>query len=81
MVFSVVQFRPNGGKDMKLRVVIERDEMGYYVAEVPALPGCVSQGRTLAEARENIKEAIMGWLSVMNAKAKRHKSKTVEVLI
>ncbi len=66
---------------MKLRVIIEQDETGYYVAEVPALPGCVSQGRTLTEARENIKEAIVGWLSVMNAKVKRHKSRTVEVLI
>ena len=66
---------------MKLQVVIEQDETGYYVAEVPALPGCVSQGRTRAEAKTNIKEAIIGWLSVMNAKAKRHKSSTVEVLV
>ena len=33
---------------MKLDVVIEKDETGYYVAEVPALPGCFTQGRTLA---------------------------------
>lgn len=50
---------------MKLKVNIERDESGYYVAEVPALPGCVSQGRTIAEAKTNIKEAIVGWISVM----------------
>ncbi|HSE57276.1 MAG TPA: type II toxin-antitoxin system HicB family antitoxin [Nitrospiraceae bacterium] len=31
---------------MKLHVVIEQDEAGYYVAEVPALPGCLSQGKT-----------------------------------
>ncbi len=51
---------------MKLRVVIEKDETGYYVAEVPALPGCVSQGKTIQEARANIREAIAGWVAVMN---------------
>lgn len=35
---------------MKLHVVIEKDESGYYVAEVPALPGCFSQGKTREEA-------------------------------
>ncbi len=66
---------------MRLNVVIERDETGYYVAEVPALPGCVSQGETIAEAKANIKEAIIGWLKVMNEKAKRHKTHTVNVLV
>ncbi len=56
---------------MKLRVTVEKDDSGYYVAEVPALPGCVSQGKTLAEARANILEAIAGWVAVMNAKAKK----------
>ena len=50
---------------MKLHVVIEQDETGYYVAEVPALPGCLSQGKTREEALANIKEAIEGWLEVM----------------
>ena len=50
---------------MKLHVVIEKDETGYYVAEVPALPGCLSQGKTREEALANIKEAIEGWLEVM----------------
>ncbi|HEY5594658.1 MAG TPA: type II toxin-antitoxin system HicB family antitoxin, partial [Nitrospiria bacterium] len=49
---------------MKLHVVIEKDEAGYYTAEVPALPGCLSQGRTREEALANIKEAIEGWLEV-----------------
>jgi len=43
---------------MKFKVRIERDENGWYVATVPALPGCISQGKTEAEARKNIKEAI-----------------------
>ena len=43
---------------MKYRVLIEQDEDGVFVAEVPALPGCISQGQTRAEATENIREAI-----------------------
>jgi antitoxin HicB len=47
---------------LKYRVVIETDEDGVFVAEVPALPGCLSQGRTRAEAIANIKEAIAAYL-------------------
>ena len=43
---------------MKLRVTLERDETGIVVAECPSIPGCVSQGKTEAEALENIREAI-----------------------
>ncbi len=47
---------------MKLRVVIEQDEEGVFVAECPALPGCVSQGTTREEALQNIKDAMQGYL-------------------
>jgi predicted RNase H-like HicB family nuclease len=47
---------------MRYRVLIEQDEDGYFVAEVPALPGCISQGETRAEAVANIREAIAGYL-------------------
>jgi len=40
-------------------VVIEKDEDGYYVGEVPGLRGCYSQGKTIDELLENIKEAIL----------------------
>ena len=64
---------------MRLKVVIEMDESGFYVAEVPALPGCLSQGKTLAQAKANIQEAIKGWIEVMNAKvAKRHAHQTYQ---
>ncbi len=43
---------------MKFLVTLERCEDGWIVAECPALPGCVSQGRTTAEALANIREAI-----------------------
>ncbi|MDE0298879.1 MAG: type II toxin-antitoxin system HicB family antitoxin [Candidatus Poribacteria bacterium] len=39
-------------------VTLERDEDGWYVVEYPAIPGCVSQGRTEEEAWENIRDAI-----------------------
>ena len=48
---------------MKYRVIIERDEDGMFVAECPALPGCISQGETRAEALENIKDAISGYIT------------------
>ena len=43
---------------MKYRVLVEVDEDGVFVAEVPSLPGCVSQGVSSDEALTNIKEAI-----------------------
>ncbi len=52
---------------MKLHVLVEQDEEGFYVAEVPALPGCLSQGETREEALENIREAVEGWLEVMES--------------
>ena len=48
---------------MKYRVVIEPDEDGVFVAECPALPGCISQGKTRAEALANIKDAMTGYLA------------------
>ncbi len=47
---------------MKFRVVIEIDEDGFYVAQCPSLPGCISQGKTRKEALENIKDAIKGYI-------------------
>ncbi|MBI3988176.1 MAG: type II toxin-antitoxin system HicB family antitoxin [candidate division NC10 bacterium] len=49
---------------MKFLVTLEMGEDGYIVAECPALPGCVSQGRTQEEALANIQEAIQGILTV-----------------
>ena len=49
---------------MKLKVLVHPAEEGGFWGEVPALPGCVSQGETLEELRVNIREAIEGWLMV-----------------
>ena len=43
---------------MNFKVMIEKDEDGFYIATVPALPGCISQGKSEKEALKNIKEAI-----------------------
>jgi predicted RNase H-like HicB family nuclease len=49
---------------MKFPTVIDRDEDGMRVVECPAIPGCLSQGRTREEAMDNIKEAIALCLEV-----------------
>ena len=49
---------------MKLKVVIHEAEEGGYWAEVPAIPGCVSQGETTEELLSNIHEAIEACLTV-----------------
>jgi predicted RNase H-like HicB family nuclease len=52
---------------MKYRVLIEQDEDGMFVAEVPVLPGCISQGNTRKEALNNIREAISVYLESLKA--------------
>ena len=64
---------------MKLAVVLERDETGMVVAECPAIPGCVSQGRTEAEALANIREAMLACLEVRAEQGLPLTVRTVEV--
>jgi predicted RNase H-like HicB family nuclease len=52
----------SGGRLVKFRAIIEPDEDGVFVATVPSLPGCISQGATRDEAVRNISEAITGYL-------------------
>jgi len=47
---------------MRFKVLISEGEDGWFVVECPSLPGCVSQGRTIEEALENIKDAMQGCL-------------------
>ena len=63
-------------RGMKLLVTLEPDETGMIVAECPAIPGCVSQGKTEAEALQNVREAIAGCLA---ARAAHHMPLTIEV--
>lgn len=50
---------------MDFKVIIERDEDGWYVVTVPSLPGCISQGESEEEAKKNIAEAIDLHLSAL----------------
>jgi predicted RNase H-like HicB family nuclease len=54
---------------MMFHVVLHPEEEGWIVAECPALPGCVSQGKDEKEALINIREAITGWLWAEDQKA------------
>jgi predicted RNase H-like HicB family nuclease len=63
---------------MLFNVLLEEAEDGWIVAECPALPGCVSQGKDREEALENIKEAITAWLWAENQKALLKLPKHVE---
>lgn len=53
---------------MKFPMSIYEDEDGMYIAECPAIPGCVSQGRTEAEAQANLADAIRECLAVRSEK-------------
>ena len=66
---------------MKLHVLIEQDEAGYFVAEVPALPGCLSQGKTREEALVNVREAVEGGYEVMEGKRGVDPSRLVELAV
>ncbi|MFQ5800125.1 MAG: type II toxin-antitoxin system HicB family antitoxin [Candidatus Hydrothermarchaeales archaeon] len=56
---------------MKFKVIITEGEDGYYVVRCPALQGCISQGKTVEEAMENIKEAIELCLEVERDETKQ----------
>ena len=49
---------------MKLKVIVHEAEEGGYWAEVPAIPGCATQGETFEELLQNLYEAVEGCLSV-----------------
>ncbi|MGB0564473.1 MAG: type II toxin-antitoxin system HicB family antitoxin [Spirulinaceae cyanobacterium] len=52
---------------MKINAIIHPAEEGGYWAEVPALPGCITEGETLEEVKQNLQDAITGWLAVANS--------------
>lgn len=54
---------------MKLKIILTPGEDRGYVAQVPALPGCWSQGEDRESALANVKEAIEAWLEVQQDKA------------
>lgn len=63
----------------KYLVTIERDEDGWFVVKCPALPGCISEGKTRTEAIENIKEAIEGCVETRAANSIPATVETIEI--
>ena len=51
---------------MKLKAIIHPAEEGGYWEEVPALPGCITEGDSMDEVLANLQDAIQGWLEVAN---------------
>lgn len=67
------------GDKLKYTVLIEKDKDGYYVADVPELPGCHTQAKNLNELNKRIKEAISVYLKASKAN-KLHKKHLTEFL-
>jgi predicted RNase H-like HicB family nuclease len=63
----------------KYAVVIHEDPAGGFWAEVPALPGCYSQGESVLELMDNIREAITGVLEVMKEQG-AHPETNIQIL-
>jgi len=51
---------------MKIKAIVYPAEEGGYWAEVPALPGCITEGDNMEELMNNLQDAIQGWLEVAN---------------
>ena len=66
---------------MRFKVVLEPSDEGGFTVYVPALPGCLSQGKTREEAIANIKEAIEGWLEVMESRSQTSATQLIEVTV
>jgi predicted RNase H-like HicB family nuclease len=66
---------------MKIKVVVHEAEEGGFWGEVPALPGCASQGETLDELLRNLHEAIEGCLSADVAASAGHGDRVLEIAV
>ena len=66
---------------MKLKIVVHPAEEGGYWAEVPSLPGCVSQGETMDEVVASVREAIEAWLSVDVTASNDSASQIIELAV
>jgi predicted RNase H-like HicB family nuclease len=66
---------------MKLKAIIHDAEEGGYWAEVPALPGCFTQGESLAELEQNLHEAIQGWLLAAEPEGGNPSERILEVAV
>ena len=66
---------------MKINVIVHKAEEGGYWAEVPAIPGCATQGETMDTLIANIREAIEGCLSVTVPESCGNEQEVLELVI
>ena len=67
---------------MKLKVVVHEAEEGGYWAEVPAIPGCATQGETFEDLLKNLYEAVEGCLAVdLKSVETKGKDRLVEIIV
>jgi len=67
---------------MKIKAIIHPAEEGGYWAEVPALPGCITEGDSMDEVVDNLQDAIQGWLEVANeSKQPESRSEVIEIAV
>ena len=66
---------------MKLKAIVHEAEEGGFWAEVPALPGCFTQGETMAELEANLREAIQGWLLAAEPEDGESETKILQVAV
>lgn len=67
---------------MVFKVIVHKEISGGYWAEVPAIPGCATQGETLEELKQNLKEAIEGCLSVdVEIPEKEEKTQLIKITV
>ena len=69
----------SGVRAMKLQIVVYQDEDGAWIAECPAVPGCVSQGASRGEAVENVRDAVAGCLEVRRTRGMPLTTATEEI--
>ena len=67
---------------MKIKAIIHPAEEGGFWAEVPALPGCITEGDDMDEVINNLQDAISGWLEVANESQKADSTaKEIEIVV
>jgi predicted RNase H-like HicB family nuclease len=66
---------------MKLKAIIHEAEEGGFWAEVPALPGCMTQGETMDELETNLHEAIEAWLQAAEPESIHSNERHLEVAV
>jgi predicted RNase H-like HicB family nuclease len=71
-----------GAHEMKIKVIVHEADEGGYWAEVPAIPGCATQGETFEDLLKNLYEAVEGCLSVeLQAAKPTGKDRVLEIAI